>query len=206
MFHPDEVDEAMRSEPSASGNVNTATGLPNEKPEGLVYQPDVISVDEEARLLDVFGALRFDPVVLHGRAARRTARHFGLDYDYGSRTPQPGEPIPDWLLPLREHAADLAGRQPDEFVEILIQRYPPGASIGWHRDAPAFDAVVGLSLLGSSRLRFQRGTGPDRRVWEVLLERRSGYVLDGDARRFWQHSIPPTKELRYSITFRTLRR
>jgi DNA oxidative demethylase len=55
-------------------------------------------------------------------------------------------------------------------------------------------------------LRFQRGKGEARRVWEVVLAPRSGYVLAGDARRSWQHSIRPTTELRYSITFRTLRR
>jgi DNA oxidative demethylase len=86
-----------------------------------------------------------------------------------------------------------------------VQRYPAGATIGWHRDAPAFGTVVGISLGGSSRLRFQRGKGDARRVWEVLLAPRSGYVLSGPARTSWQHSIPPTKELRYSITFRTLR-
>jgi alkylated DNA repair dioxygenase AlkB len=103
-------------------------------------------------------------------------------------------------------AASLAGRAPEEFVEALVQRYPPGSSIGWHRDAPAFGDVVGLSLAGRCRLRFQRGTGEGRRVWEVMLEPRSGYVLTGDSRRSWQHSIPPTKELRFSITFRTMRR
>jgi DNA oxidative demethylase len=181
------------------------TGAPTEEPQGLIYRPELISLEEEARLLELLGALRFDPIVLHGRAARRTARHFGLDYDYGARTPQPGEPIPAWLLPVRARAAELASRRPDELVEILVQHYPLGSTIGWHRDAPAFGAVVGISLLGSCRLRFQRGTGADRRVWEVLLERRSGYLLDGKARTAWQHSIPPTKELRYSITFRTLR-
>jgi hypothetical protein len=30
-------------------------------------------------------------------------------------------------------------------------------------------------------------------------------VLDGAARWQWQHSIPPGREERYSITFRTLR-
>jgi DNA oxidative demethylase len=181
-------------------------GAKQEEPEGLVYRPELVSVDEEAGLLEVIEALRFDAVVLHGRAARRTARHFGLGYDYGARTPQPGEPIPDWLLPVRVRAAALAGRPPDELVEILVQRYPPGATIGWHRDAPAFGTVVGVSLLGASRLRFQRGTGADRRTWEVLLERRSGYVLAGKARTSWEHSIPAVKELRYSISFRTLRR
>jgi alkylated DNA repair dioxygenase AlkB len=165
----------------------------------------VLSVEEEAALLAVLAPLRFDPIVLHGQPARRTARHFGLDYDYEARTPQPGAPVPDWLLPVRTRAAELAGREPEELVEILVQRYPPGSTIGWHRDAPAFGTVVGISLGGSSRLRFQRGKGEDRRVWEVLLEPRSGYVLAGEARSSWQHSIPPTKELRYSITFRTLR-
>jgi DNA oxidative demethylase len=179
---------------------------PSEEPEGLVYRPELLTVDEESELLAILEQLRFDPIVIHGQAARRTARHFGLDYDYEARTPQPGEPVPDWLQPVRVRAAELAGVDPDELVEILVQRYPPGSTIGWHRDAPAFGIVVGISVGGSSRLRFQRGKGDDRRVWEIQLEPRSGYVLSGKARTSWQHSIPPTKELRYSITFRTLRR
>jgi alkylated DNA repair dioxygenase AlkB len=178
---------------------------PTEKPEGIVYEPELLPVDEERELLRRFEALRFDPIVLHGRAAKRTGRHYGLDYDYGTRTPKPGEPVPEWLLPARARAGALAGHEPEELVEILVQRYPPGATIGWHRDAPAFDTVIGISLGGSSRLRFQRGKREKRRVWEVLLEPRSGYVLSGEARRSWEHSISPTKERRYSITFRTLR-
>jgi DNA oxidative demethylase len=178
---------------------------PTEEPEGIVYRQDVLTAEEEGELLRRFETLRFDPIVLHGRAARRTGRHYGLDYDYESRAPKPGEPVPEWLLPARARAAELARVKPEELAEILVQDYPPGATIGWHRDAPAFDVVVGLSLGGSSRLRFQRGKRERRRVWEVALEPRSGYVLSGDARRSWEHSIPPTKERRYSITFRTLR-
>jgi alkylated DNA repair dioxygenase AlkB len=178
---------------------------PSEEPEGLVYAPELIAPEEEAELLERFAALRFDPIVLHGRTARRGARHYGLDYDYESRTPRPGEPVPDWLLPVRARAAELAGHEPDELVEILVQRYPEGAAIGWHRDAPAFETVVGVSLGAAGRLRFQRGKGERRRVWEVGLEPRSGYVLAGEARRSWEHSIPPANEERHSITFRTLR-
>lgn len=178
---------------------------PPEEPEGLVLQPGVISPEEETELLDRFTALRWDPIVIRGQAARRTARHYGLGYDYESREPRPGEPIPAWLEAAREAAAALAGFAPDELAEALVQRYPPGATIGWHRDAPAFGIVVGISLLGSARLRFQRGRREGRRTWEVQLAPRSGYVLSGDARRSWEHSIPATKELRYSITFRTLR-
>jgi alkylated DNA repair protein (DNA oxidative demethylase) len=178
---------------------------PSEEPEGIVLRPDLLTADEQEELVERLAQLRFDPIVMHGQAARRTARHYGLSYDYESRTPQPGEPIPDWLSPVRERAAELASVEPEQLVEALVQRYPVGATIGWHTDAPAFGKVVGISLAGASRLRFQRGTGERRRVWEVLLEPGSGYVLDGPARRSWQHSIPPTKELRYSITFRTLR-
>jgi alkylated DNA repair protein (DNA oxidative demethylase) len=179
---------------------------PSEEPEGLVLRPDLLSPAEEAELVQRLEALPFDPIVMHGQAARRTARHYGLGYDYESRSPRPGEPVPGWLEPVRARAAELAGVEPEALVEILVQRYPAGATIGWHRDAPAFGTVVGVSLAGACRLRFQRGTGDARRVWEVRLDPRSGYVLDGAARRSWQHSIPPTKELRYSITFRTLRR
>jgi alkylated DNA repair protein (DNA oxidative demethylase) len=179
---------------------------PSEEPEGIVYRPELLSVDDEDELVRRMKTLRFDPIVLHGQAAKRTGRHYGLDYDYGSRTPMPGEPVPHWLLPVRAKAAELAGHHPEELVEILVQRYPPGATIGWHRDAPAFGTVIGVSLGGFSRLRFQRGKREQRRVWEVMLEPRSGYVLSGEARRSWEHSIPPTKELRYSITFRTLRK
>jgi alkylated DNA repair protein (DNA oxidative demethylase) len=179
---------------------------PSEEPQGLVLRSELLSVAEEAELLKRLADLRFDPIVMHGQAARRTARHYGLGYDYGSRTPQPGEPVPEWLHPVRRRAADLAGEDPEALVEVLVQRYPPGATIGWHRDAPAFGTVIGVSLGGTARLRFQRGRRERRRVWEVTLEPRSGYVLDGEARRSWEHSIPATKELRYSITFRTLRR
>jgi len=178
---------------------------PREKPEGLLYQPELISPAEEEALLERLEALRYDPVVLHGQAARRSARHYGLDYDYESRTPRPGEPLPEWLEGLRARAGELAGRRPDELAEALVQRYPAGAGIGWHRDAPAFGVVVGISLKAAARLRFQRGKGDERRVWEVELEPRSGYVLAGKARTAWQHSIPATEELRFSITFRTLR-
>ena len=178
---------------------------PTVEPEGLVYRPEMITASEESDLLAILGDLGFDPIVIRGQAARRTARHFGLDYDYEARTPMPGERVPDWLLPVRERAAELAEVEADELVEILVQRYPPGSTIGWHRDAPAFGVVVGVSLGGPSRLRFQRGKGEAREVYEVVLEPRSGYVLTGKSRTSWQHSIPPTKDLRYSITFRTLR-
>jgi DNA oxidative demethylase len=176
-------------------------------PEGFTYRADLLSEDEERRLLDKVERLEFDEIRMHGVVAKRTAKHFGLDYDYEGRRPlDDAEPIPDWLEPVRERAAALARVAPEELVEALVQRYPKGAQIGWHRDAPMFGTVVGVSLLSPSRLRFRRQAGGERRTAELELAPRSGYVLSGEARTKWQHHLPPAKGLRYSITFRTLRK
>jgi len=144
---------------------------------------------------------------MHGVAARRSARHYGLSYNYAYREPiAEAEALPTWLEPLRRRCADLAGVQPEALVEALVQRYPEGATIGWHRDAPAFGRIVGVSLASSARMRFRRGSKGNWRRCELELPPRSAYVLTGEARTSWQHSLPPTSLLRYSITFRTLRR
>lgn len=143
---------------------------------------------------------------MHGRAAKRTVRHFGLDYDYQSGDLTPGEPLPDDLAWLRERSAELAERRPEELVQVLVSRYPAGAGIGWHRDAPMFGRIVGVSLGAPARMRFQRrAKGGERLVEELELAPRSAYLLSGSARWAWQHSIPAAMDLRWSITFRTLR-
>jgi DNA oxidative demethylase len=118
----------------------------------------------------------------------------------------PTDPLPAWLWDLRARCADLAGLPADELVQTLVARYPPGATIGWHRDAPMFGpVVVGVSLRSACVMRFQRRVGDERLVHEQELAPRSAYVLSGAARAVWQHSIPPVPDLRWSITFRTVR-
>ena len=157
-------------------------------------------------MLGVLERIDYREVVMHGRAAKRTVRHFGLDYDYQSRELVPADPFPAELEWLRERCAELAERRPDELVQVLVSRYPPGAGIGWHRDAPMFGRVVGVSLGAQCRMRFQRrAAGGERLVEELELAPRSAYLLSGSARWAWQHSIPAAKALRHSITFRTLR-
>lgn len=177
-----------------------------ERPEGLVFTPDFVSADEEASVLAVLAEIEFREVVMRGQTARRTVRHFGFDYDYEGWGLTPAEPLPASLTWLRERAARLADLEPDALAQVLVSRYPEGAGIGWHRDAPMFGGkVVGVSLLSACRMRFQRGTGDERRVFDLELPPRSAYVLAGAARSAWQHSIPAAKALRYSITFRTLK-
>lgn len=174
-------------------------------PAGFLYRADVLTAAEEAELVSHVGAFAFAALEMRGRVARRRTVHFGWIYGYASWRIAPGPPIPAILLPLRARVAALAAVAPDALVEVLVTEYPSGAGIGWHRDAPQFGPVVGVSLLGACRLRFQRGTGAARQTRAAVLEPRSAYVLAGQARWQWQHSIPPLAGPRYSITFRTLR-
>ena len=176
-------------------------------PEGLLYTEDFVSAEEEADLLGVMDRLDFRELEMRGQTAKRTVRHYGLSYDYESGGTRPGDPLPDELVWLRDRAAALIEREPEDLVQILITRYPPGASIGWHRDAPQFGSkIAGVSLHAPARMRFQRTLNGERETAAIELAPRSAYVLGGKARWSWQHSIPAANELRYSITFRTLKR
>jgi alkylated DNA repair dioxygenase AlkB len=178
-----------------------------ERPSGLLLETEILSVDEEASLLDWSRTLDPQPVVMHGVSSRRLVRHFGVDYDYASWGTSATGPVPEELLPIRERAAGLAGVAADTFAEALVTCYPPGASIGWHRDATAFGpVVVGVSLGSEAVMRFQRrAAGGERRVFEQPLPARSAYVLAGAARQAWQHSVPAVRDERWSVTFRQLR-
>jgi alkylated DNA repair protein (DNA oxidative demethylase) len=175
-------------------------------PEGLTYSDGVLSADEERRLLEAVERMELGAFVMRGQAARRTVRHFGWGYSFDNRTLTPAEPLPAELVWLRERAEALAGLDPGVFEQALVTRYPPGATIGWHRDAPPFGpTLAGISLAAPCRMRFRRDLEGIRYVHEQLLHPRSAYVLAGTARSAWEHSIPPTEALRYSITFRTLK-
>jgi alkylated DNA repair dioxygenase AlkB len=171
---------------------------------GLRYAEDAVSVAEEGALLDRLGGLALAPFRFHGWLGNRKTQSFGWRYDFEDASFTPAEPLPDWLLPVRERAASFAGVAPEEFVHVLLARYDPGAGIGWHRDRDVFEKVVGISLNTPATLRFRRrvGTGFERAKLEVLP--RSAYLLSGEARHDWEHSISPGEELRFSITLRTL--
>jgi alkylated DNA repair dioxygenase AlkB len=179
----------------------------HEQPEGLHYEDDFVTEQEERQLVELLETLDWRAITMRGQTAKRTVRHFGLTYDYDTAEAVPGDPLPEEMEWLRERAARLIGREPEDLVQILLSRYPEGAGIGWHRDAPQFGSkIAGVSLLAPSRMRFQRTVKGERSVGELELAPRSAYVLSGKARWSWQHSIPATRALRYSVTFRTLMR
>ncbi|HEX8468357.1 MAG TPA: alpha-ketoglutarate-dependent dioxygenase AlkB [Allosphingosinicella sp.] len=177
---------------------------PPAAPLGLVYVPDFIDAGEQAGLADRIGALPFKPFEFHGFTGNRRTVSFGMHYAFDGSGLSEAEPIPDWLRPLRARAAALAGFEPEAFVHALVIEYAPGAGIGWHRDRPVFGDVVGVSLLAPAPLRFRRKVGARWERFILSTEPRSAYLLRGEARHEWEHSIPPLETLRYSVTLRTL--
>jgi alkylated DNA repair dioxygenase AlkB len=173
-------------------------------PEGLLYQLDFLSEAEEAELVRIFRELPFQAFDFHGYTARRRVLEFGFEYDFTTRRATPTQSFPEFLAPVRERAARFAGISAADLVEGMVTEYSPGAPIGWHRDAPQFGTIIGISLASTSRMRFKPYKVEGKPV-ALTLEPRSIYLMRGPARWKFQHSIPPVKEFRYSITFRTLR-
>jgi alkylated DNA repair dioxygenase AlkB len=176
-------------------------------PVGFSYRPNFVSVTEEAELLASIKALPLEQAQYKEWRAKRRIASFGGRYDYTENELLPAAPMAPFLHPLRERLAAWIGLPDAAFEHALIAEYEPGTQLGWHRDAPTFEAVAGVSLAGWARMRFRPyPPGANRRTVFVLeLEPRSAYTMMGAARWDWQHAISPTKDLRFSITFRTLR-
>jgi len=177
-------------------------------PPGFVYQPDFINEDEESRLLAEIGHLPLHEAKYKEYTAKRRIMSYGGTYDYSSNELIPAGPIPPFLHELRHRISDWVQIPAAHFTHALIAEYQTGTQLGWHRDVPEFEVIVGVSLLGACRMRLRhyrpkKGRDPDS--ISVNLEPRSAYTMRGQARWGWQHSIPPTKTMRYSITFRTQR-
>jgi alkylated DNA repair dioxygenase AlkB len=180
-------------------------------PPGFEYREDFLSVGDESLLAEAIAKLHFDSFEMRGVVARRRVKFYGRSYD---AVPGPEEPIPAFLIPYRDRLAEWAAVVPEAFAMALINEYPPGAPIGWHRDAPQYEIVAGVSLLSSCRMKLRRYvppkdvaglSAPRKATHELTLAPRSAYVMRGAARQEYEHHIPAVEQLRYSITFRTLR-
>lgn len=180
-------------------------------PPGFLHRDDFLSTAEEAALAEHVSQIEFAAFEMRGVVAKRRVAFFGASYDLGA---QPSPPIPGFLAPLRSSLAELAGVTAADFAMVLINEYRPGSPIGWHRDAPQYAIVAGVSLLSSCRMRLRPYLSPaaaaanmTRRTTthEIELLPRSAYVMSGEARSNYEHSIPAVNSLRYSVTMRTLR-
>jgi alkylated DNA repair dioxygenase AlkB len=173
-------------------------------PPGLGHADDLLTPAEERTLIARLEGVDVTPFRFQGWLGKRLTASFGWRYDFDNASFGPTEPIPDFLLPVRARAAGFAGLAEEDLVQALVVRYDPGAGIGWHRDRPVFEHVVGISLEAPAtlRLRRRREGGFDRAA--LRLEPRSVYHLSGAVRHEWEHSIAPLDVRRWSVTFRSL--
>jgi alkylated DNA repair dioxygenase AlkB len=176
-------------------------------PLGARFVHEFIAPEQEDALVALIDALPLAEARYKQYTARRRVLAFGGKFDYDSNELRPAPPIPPELLPLRAQIAQWLGAPPECFSQMLLAQYRPGTPLGWHRDVPDFESIVGLSLGGQARMKFRPYPPPGGRagVLDLVLPPRSIYVLEGPARWQWQHGVAATTELRYSITLRTRR-
>jgi alkylated DNA repair dioxygenase AlkB len=175
-------------------------------PDGMRYEEAFLSPDEEAALIARIEQLPLAPMKYQQYEALRRVVSYGGQYDFGRQQLNAADPLPQWLEPLRMRAAQWLGVATERFTQALVAEYRPGTPLGWHRDVPDFEDIVGISLGNEGMMRFRpypHVTGSRAPTMKLLLQPRSIYLLRGPARWAWQHSVPPSKALRYSITFRT---
>lgn len=187
-------------------------GRPNDRPidqaafpPGFRYQPELITPELQESILHHVRVLPFKEFEFHGYTGKRRVVSYGWKYDFGARRLRKAADIPAFLLSLRKTAAAFAGLVPEALQQVLVTEYSPGAGIGWHKDKAVFGEVIGLSLVASCVFRLRRKAGDGWERVNFIAEPRSAYLLSGEARTEWEHSIPPVEALRYSITFRNMR-
>jgi alkylated DNA repair dioxygenase AlkB len=174
-------------------------------PAGFRYQAGLVPAADQHALAERIAALPLKAFEFHGHLGKRRVVSFGWHYDFNAGELRRAESVPAFLLPLRERAAAFAGVAADDLQHVLVIEYAPGAGIGWHRDRPIFEDVVGVSLVSPCLFRLRRRTGAAWQRASLTVEPGSAYLLRGPSRTDWEHSIPPVDTLRYSVTFRTFR-
>ncbi|HEY8894789.1 MAG TPA: alpha-ketoglutarate-dependent dioxygenase AlkB [Niastella sp.] len=176
-------------------------------PDGFYYYPDFINREEEQQLLAIVQQIELHAMVFQGYTAKRKVAGFGYDYNFSTRKLTKGIPIPETFDQVIDRVAEQLLIDRDQIAELLVTEYPVGSVINWHRDAPPFDSIAGISLAGDCvfKLRpYDQSLRTRRSVISLPVQQRSLYIMQGSARTDWEHSTAPVHEIRYSITLRTL--
>ena len=174
-------------------------------PAGLHYQPEFVSKATESELIGRISELPLQPFQFGAFEGKRRVASFGFRYDYALHRLAEAEPIPAWLASVAQSVESFGDMPAGHVRQILCTEYDVGVGIGWHRDKPHFDRIFGLSLGASCKFRFRRAAGGKWERFTLTAEPRSLYMMDGESRQVWEHSIPAVEHRRYSITFRTMK-
>ena len=178
--------------------------LTPEWPPGFDYFSDFISRDEEDLLLSIAKQLPWENFEMHGVVALRKVYRYGVNYSFEGKNAVVRD-IPKELEFIIQRGADTLKVKREEIVQVLFTHYPVGAPIGWHRDAPMFEKLLGVSLGSGCTMKLKPYDASASPVRRIELAPRSAYIMTGESRWNWEHHIPPVKEERYSLTMRTLK-
>lgn len=185
------------------------TLFPNDiiAPDGFHYSPDFLTEREEQQLIIDIGSLELHPLIFRGFEAKRKVNSYGYDYQFDTRTISIGENIPLAFNFLLEKISTWLSIPLEDLAEVLVTEYPPGSVINWHRDAPPFDIIVGVSLMSDCRFKlrpYDKTKQGRKSIVTIPVRRRSVYIIRDEARTDWEHCIAPVTETRYFVTVRTL--
>ena len=173
---------------------------------GLRYQPAFLTAGEEQNLIAGFAALPLAPFQFGAFEGKRRVVSYGIRYDFSDHRLHAVQPIPDFIQPFVARAEAFAALSPGAIRHVLFTEYETGAGIGWHRDKDAFGVVFGISLGSACPFRFRRKAGDRWQRYTLQAAARSLYLMSGEARSVWEHSIAPVATPRWSVTLRTMAR
>lgn len=189
----------------------------NELPEGLIFENDFITEDEETAFLEL---VKFENEE-SSQLKHRTVKHYGYAFLYDSTSIDKQNPlsqaIPTEMHPMCEKLVKLGAPFPDQ---LTVNQYLPGQGIPPHVDTHnSFeDGITVVSLGSACTMDFRH---PNGKHVPLTLPRRSCVIMTGEARYVWTHGITPrkndvvrtedggltifTRGTRTSLTFRKIR-
>lgn len=188
--------------------MNTLFDIAPVLPAGFHYHSAFINEAEEMFLIKTIEQFDLQNMKFHEYEAKRKVISFGRGWSFTEQQLKEGNPIPVEFNFLVERIADHLQIPTELIAQFLITEYPVGSVINWHRDAPPFETIVGVSLLSDCTFKLRpHDKEKQTRSATVSLpvQRRSLYTMTGVSKNAWQHCTVPLNKVRYSLTFRTLK-
>jgi alkylated DNA repair dioxygenase AlkB len=188
--------------------MNTLFDIGPVLPEGFNYYPGFITEAEEEQLIQIIKGIELKPMQFHEYTAKRNVKSFGRGWSFTEQELKQGEPIPEAFDFLIEKIATQLSIPFENIAQFLVTEYPAGSLINWHRDAPPFEAIAGISLLTDCTFKLrphEKEKQTRSNTISLNVQRRSLYTMEEAAKNEWQHSTVAGKRVRYSLTCRTLK-
>lgn len=182
--------------------------------EGLTYIEKAVPDELVLRIHEWFYSdqTQSEMVPITSSANSRRVLHYGYKYNYTSGS------IHEETDAMPEIVKELLGCVPSElsgyFNQCIINRYSPGQGISAHVDRREYGDTIGCFTFGLTG-RVMKFSRRGQKSVELYTSPGSLYIMEGDARYKWKHSMPAryydirndVKETRkscFSITFRNV--